>query len=120
MEQRYINSQQLSEFINRHDLMNNESNVLFNAVISITTVNNKIRNQQMKVMILLDSFGSLGKILLMQSGLDPKLYPTIFEANWQDMEHIDEEYLLIKDVHTKNASIGEYSVKIVPLEKTNE
>jgi hypothetical protein len=120
MEQNYINGQQLSDFVETHNLMNQYSIVHFNAIVTITTANNKITNRQMEVMISFDNFNSLGQVTLMESDIDPKLYPTIFEANWQKMKHIENEYLLITDVHKKNPTIGSYTVKIIPLNKTRD
>jgi hypothetical protein len=44
----------------------------------------------------------------------------MFEAKWQTMKHIDNEYLEICGVHSQNQDIGKYSVKIIPLEKLND
>lgn len=120
MEQEYINGQQLSDFVQKHDLMNRFSITHFNAIVSITTANNKITNRQMEVMISFDNYNSLGQLTLMESDIDPNLYPTVFEATWQKMEHIENEYLLIADVHKNNPVIGKYSVKITPLGKIRD
>jgi hypothetical protein len=120
MEQNYINGQQLSDFVEKHNLMNRFSIINFNALVNITTNSNKITNRQMEVMISFDNYNSLGQVTLMVSDIDPKQYPTVFEANWQTMQHVDNEYLLITDIHRKNLLIGKYSVKIIPLGKLRD
>lgn len=55
-----------------------------------------------------------------KSVLDTDLYPTVFYARWQKMEHVDEMYLHISDVHRFNAKIGKYDVKIIPQGKLKE
>lgn len=117
IEQEYINGQQLSDFVEKHNLMNRLSRVHFNAVVSITTSNNKVVNRQMEVMISFDNYNSLGRLTLLENDIDSNLYPTVFEASWQKMEHIENEFLLITDVHKKNSVIGRYTVKIIPLGK---
>jgi len=120
MEKKDFNGQQLRNFVETHELRNRFSIIQFNAVVSITTAMNKITNQQMEVMISFDNFNSLGQVTLMESRLDPEKYPTVFEATWQQMEHVDNEYLLISDIHKKNPSIGTYSVKVIPLVKLRD
>jgi hypothetical protein len=65
-------------------------------------------------------YNSLGQLTLMESDIGPLLYPTVFEANWQTMQHIGNEYLLITDTHKKNNLIGTYSIKVIPLEKLSD
>jgi hypothetical protein len=120
MEQKYINSQQLSEFVQQHRLMNKHSIIQFNSIVSITTSKNKITNQRMKIMITLDGFDNYGQLTLLESEIDPYLFPTVFEAKWQNIKHIENEYLEITGIHSQNEDIGEYKVKIIPLEKLNE
>ncbi len=120
MEQKYINNQQLREFVQQHKLMNRHSIIQFYSIVSITTAKNKITNQSMKIMITLDGYDSYGQLTLLDSDLDPYLFPTVFEAKWQNMKHVDNEYLEISDVHTQNQDIGKYSVKIIPLERLND
>lgn len=67
-------------------------------------------------MISFDNFDSYGEVKFLTGDLNPYLYPTVFEAKWNKMEH-KTDHLLISDVHTKNSDIGKYDVKIIPLEK---
>ncbi len=120
MEQKDINSQQLREFFQHHDLMNKHSIIQFNAIVSITTAKNKITNQPMRVMITLDGIYSYGQLTLLESDIDPYLFPTVFEAKWENMKHVDNEYLEISGFHSKNQDIGNYMVKIIPLERLND
>lgn len=118
MEKEYENAHQLKDFVETHNLMNRNSIVHFNSIVTIETANNKITNQKFEIMISFDNYNSLGLITILESNIDPNLFPTVFEANWQKMEHIENEYLKITDIHKKNHLIGKYTVKIIPLEKT--
>ena len=113
-------SEELSDFVHFHKLMNRFSVTHFSAIVTIETEINKLINQQMEVMISFDGYKSYGKVTLMDNDLDPYLYPTDFEANWQKFGHIDKEYLLIHGKHISNSKIGSYKVKIIPLEKIRE
>lgn len=120
MEQCYINGRELKDFVEQHDLQNRYSVTHFQALLTIRTAENKMINRQVEILISFDNFNSLGQVTIMDSTIDPMLFPTVFEANYQKMEHINEEYLLITDVHTKNAQIGDYEVKIIPLGRTQD
>jgi hypothetical protein len=120
MEQKYINAQHLSEFVETHNLTNRVSLIHFNAIVNITTAQNKITNQKIEVMISFDGYDNFGKVTLLKNDFDPYLYPIQYEAKWQKMEHIDGEYLKITDNHRHNPAIGKYSVKIIPLEKLSD
>ena len=120
MDKQDLNRQQLSNFVEKHNLRNRHSIIHFNAVVSITTAKNKLVNKQIEVMISFDNYNSLGQVTLMESELDSMLFPTIFEAIWQSMEHIEDEHLLISGIHRKNPLIGKYSVKIIPLNKLKD
>jgi hypothetical protein len=61
-------------------------------------------------------FDNYGELSFLSGDLDPYLYPTVFEAIYGKMEH-KVDHLTIKDNHTRNADIGKYEVKIIPLEK---
>ncbi len=116
----YTNSQALSDFIHSHKLMNSRSIIEFMAIVTIRTANNKVTNQQMRLMAQLDGYDSLGTLSLLESDLDPYLYPTVFDAKWQSFQHVDGEFLLITGNHNKNAAIGKYEVKIIPLQRTRD
>ena len=120
MEKKIDNSQELRDFVETHDLRNRFSIIHFKSLVSITTAQNKLINKEMEVMITFDDFDSYGKVSLLDSGLDPYLFPTVFEAKWQTMIHVDKEFLKISDTHKQNNRIGVYKVKIIPLEKLKE
>ncbi|MBL6445023.1 hypothetical protein JMN32_01800 [Fulvivirga sp. 29W222] len=120
MEQKYINNQQLREFVQQHELMNSHSIIQFNSIVSITTAKNKLTNEQMRIMVTYDGYDSYGQLTLLESDIDPYLFPTVFEAKWQNIKHVDNEYLEINGVHTQNQDIGKYIVKIIPLKRLEE
>ncbi|MBO2010162.1 hypothetical protein [Hymenobacter negativus] len=117
-----LSSRELRDFVEKHDLRDSYSVVHFNSNVTITTAiaDNKVMNRNVDVMITFNDYNSMGQVKLMQSDLDPYLYPTVFDAKWQKMEHVDGEYLLISDTHKQNAKIGKYSVKITPLKKLRD
>ncbi len=115
MDQKHISRTQLSDFVAKHKLRNRHSDVHFKAVVSIKTDSDELLNKQMEVMISFENYGSGGQLTLMDSNLDPYVFPTRFDVNWQKMEHIDSTHLMITGDHTRNATIGKYSVSITPL-----
>lgn len=117
MEKGYKNLSELKDFIELHDLSDMYSIIHFAAAVSIETAQNKIQNEIMEVRITFDDYDSYGKVFLVSNDLDPYLYPTVFEAKWQEMEHINNVYLQISDTHRRNSIIGKYRVLIVPQRK---
>ena len=77
---------------------------------------NKIANREMQVRVSFDDANSFGKLYLEGTGLDPYKYPTELKADYDVMEHIDDEYFLISGTHTRNSVIGSYIVKIIPIQ----
>lgn len=102
----------LRNFVHDHDLLDRNSNIHFKAIVSIKTALNRIPNEEMEIRITFDD----GRVSIQDSKsiLDTDLYPTVFYAMWQKMEHVDEMYLHICDIHRSNAKIGKYDVKIIP------
>ncbi len=120
MEPKYISGEALSDFVHYHDLQDRNSNCFFKALVTITTSQNKITNEEMKVMITLDGYNSTGEVSLLDHNLDPYLYPTVFKAKYSPIEHINKEYLKIMDTHKQNPKIGKYTVKIIPLRRLKD
>jgi hypothetical protein len=120
MEQWVINLGELKSFVARHKLQDHHSIIQFNSIVSLDTEKNSIRNKKIVIMITFNDFDSPGRLFFMRDDLDPYLYSTVFDANWQQMQHIDNEYLLITGNHTKNPDIGEYRVKVIPLDRLRE
>jgi len=113
------NSHELRDFVDTHHLRNSHSIIHFNAIVSIKTAKNKVANIHSEVMVNFDEYGSVS-LLRTEIELDPYLYPTVFDAKWQPMEHVDGEYLLVSDTHRKNPDIGKYTVKIHPLKRLRD
>jgi hypothetical protein len=114
------NHRQIRDFVEVHNLMNRHSLVYFEALVSITTIKHIIRNEKMEVGITFDDVFSMADLNLLVSHLNPHLYPTNFIAKYQNFMHINNEYLLIEDVHTRNPDIGKYEVKITPLNRLRD
>jgi hypothetical protein len=117
---KYDNTTALSDFVKVHQLMNRFSIIQFSAIVTISTANNKITNEPLKVMITFDGYNNCGTLTLLESHIDPNLYPTVFDAKWQKFEHISNEFLLITGNHTQNPTIGNYVVKVLPLGRIRE
>jgi hypothetical protein len=117
MEQWVINVGELKDFIEKHKLSDRNSNIQFNSLVSIDTEKNSIRNEKISIWITFSNFNSAGELHLNGNNLNHSLFPTVFEAKWQNMKHVNNEYLLITGNHKNNSEIGKYTVKITPLEK---
>lgn len=113
----YENAHQLREFVEKHDLIDRFSVIQFMALVSINTARNEIINREMRVMISFDDYGSPGNLTLLESDLNPYLFPTKFDSRWQVMEHENGERLIVSGTHSENHDIGKYLVKITPLER---
>lgn len=112
MERVHDNLNELRNFVSYHKLMNSHSIIQFIAKVTIITAQNKIENEEMKVSITYDEYG---KVTILESHINPYLYPTVFDPRWQRIENVEDVFLRISDTHTKNPVIGKYEVKIVPL-----
>lgn len=116
MEQQVKSGQALNDFAHAHKLVDKYSNIHFSAIVTINTAvsENKVTNSEMTVRISFDDANSHGKLYL-EGGLDPYKYPTELKADYDVIEHIENEYLQISGHHTKNPKIGRYTIKIIPL-----
>ena len=110
--------QSLYEFVHHHKLVGKYGGIRFAAKVTIETAHNKFEAPEMEVKVSLTDFNSLGKPSLIENELDPELYPTDFEAEYQTFTHVHEVYLHIAGTHKKRPLIGKYSVVIVPLHRT--
>jgi len=120
MEEKFDNTYALKDFVEVHNLSNSHSIIQFNSIVSITTALNEIRDMKIKTWISFADFDSYGKVTFLDGNLDYRLFPTTFDAKWQDFSHIGNMYLAINGFHTKNPSIGRFEVKIFPLDKLDE
>jgi hypothetical protein len=117
MGQEYKNLEEIKSFVEGHDLMDNRSNIQFIANVTIKTALNEIEDEKMTVMITYEGFDNYGIVTLLNSDLNPNLFPTVFNGKWQKMEHIEGVFLQISDFHKMNPKIGQYNVKIVPIRR---
>jgi hypothetical protein len=108
----YQNHSHLKEFVERHNLTDNNSLIRFKAIVTIKTPLNKITNEKMNLSIAFDGYNNFGTVTLLENRINHKLYPTEFKAIYQTMEFIDGNYLYITDTHP---TIGVYEVEITPI-----
>jgi hypothetical protein len=111
----YSNTQELSEFMHSHKLIQGNGHLHFIVLVSVTTEHNKIRHKKMEIRVKFDGFDNLGRLNLDESVLNPSEYPTNHDAKYQTFKHVDNEYLLITGIHKKNPMIGKFEVQIYPL-----
>lgn len=112
----YENTQALGDFVSVHDLRDDKTgNIIFKAIVTVSTEKNKITNQQITCRITFDGYNNAGTLKFVDDNLDPQFYPTEFDAKWQLFKHVDEEFLTIEGKHTQNQDIGSYLVKIIPI-----
>lgn len=107
------NLKNLREFVEFFDLMDNHSNIFFNARIEIKTLKRQT-SLESEVMINYDHFPSAGKLTILDKErlLNPYEYPTIFYVEYQNFEFINNKYLKISGNHTKNPQIGNYEIVV--------
>jgi len=115
MEQCFINCENLKDFIGKHKLRNTNSSTQFNSIVTIDTEKNHTRNEKIVIMITFSDYDSYGKLTFIDDNLDSNSYPTVFDAKWGTMQHINDEYLQITGYHKQNPNIGKYTVKITPI-----
>lgn len=84
MEKKVKNHRALRDFIERYRLRNRASVVHFNALVNITTAKNSLMDLTLEVMISFDNYNSLGDLTFLTGNLDPYLYPTVFQANYNE------------------------------------
>ena len=121
MSKEAIKSQsELYEFVEYHKLQNRHSQINFKGLVSIVTAESCIENVEMEIWIIKQVFDKRGKLTLVGNNLDPYAFPEEFFPDYQKMEHVEKDYLQITGNHKFNEKIGEYSVKIFPLEKLQD
>lgn len=109
-------SKSAREFWETHDLMNNHSQIIFKAIVTIETDNSPKYREEHKVMIH-DNFDSENEVTIMDiQDIDVNEYPTGFMAKFQDYSLDEDENLIIKGRHPR---IGNYKAKFIPLGKTS-
>ena len=115
-DKKLFSHSQLKKFINDHKLQNNRSLIYFKAVVDIQTEMQKLEDVEAEVMVNFDVYGHSAKVNL-SCDLDPNLYPGNFYPTYDDMQHVDEEFLRITGEHTRNSKVGKYIIDIYPREK---
>lgn len=112
IDQKYINDQELRDFVAKHNLEDRHNLIYFNSIVDIITSTSEILYKPMKVMVSYKNHDS--KILSLMTDLDESLYPTTFKAMFGEMIHIENKYLKITGKHP---TIGKYIVNIIPGER---
>ena len=100
--------------------MNSHSVVQFNALVTIHTASNSVNNTKVEITITFDGYNNSGRLFFTKDDLDPLLFPTTFNAKWDKMQHVDQVYLAISGFHKRNPTIGNYTAKVVPLERLRD
>ena len=108
----YSSTQALHDFVHAHALIHSNGNMIFKAVVTIMTKEKKLINQEMKITV---RFDGLGELSFSGYSLKPEKYPGLFNAKFQNFEHINHEYLMITGTHAQQPNIGNYQVEITTL-----
>jgi hypothetical protein len=105
----------LSSFIHHNGLIKDDgSTTQFMAYVTIHTPENSIDKIELRVSATLDASKSFGRISFLENRLNSLIFPTDFDAKWQQFKNMDDQYLLITGTHPKKI-IGKYTVKISPM-----
>lgn len=111
-----IGTQALQDFIHEFKLMDNYSNIYFDALVELKTIKNE-KVFEDRITITFGGFNNPGelKILEEHNQIDSELFPTEFAVKFQQFEFINQSYLRITGNHTGKPDIGKYSAIITPL-----
>lgn len=116
MDQKIVHSLgQLKDFVGVHELQDSHSNIIFDALLTITTATSKIKKEEVEVMVSFNVFDKTGQMSILKHRLDPYSYPTVFYPDYSTFTHVDNSYLKIEDTHTRNEKIGKFIVEIYPI-----
>lgn len=108
---------ELKDFIEKHNLRDNYSNVHFRALADIEAQEKQIYKEELKVLVNEQVYNRAAELMFTQHNLDHKFYPLQFFPDFQTFTHVNNSYLKIEGTHTHNPKIGKYVVKIFPSEK---
>lgn len=104
----------IQDFIYFHRLRDENSNVIFNANVSIKT-ECSFEKRKMPIIVNFNTYNRLAKITIEDYDLNPYLFPNTFFPENDKFTHVDNVYLKIDGIHTNNPSIGKYNVEIYPI-----
>jgi hypothetical protein len=102
----------LSEFIESNKLYNKTGIVRFSAVISMETKHNILHNEQVKIIVDIDTYRGK-KLWFYDTKLNETNYPNCFYTQYQDFVN-GNNYLLITGKYFKLDNYFDYNVKIFP------
>lgn len=119
MELGYTNNRELKNFVGGHSLQNKYSIIQFSANVNIKTEQAEL-TEEMNVSITFDGYQNFGRVSLLESHLDTEVFPTMFDAQWQTFEHVEDVFLKIQGFHKQKPKIGEYVVKIIPIARLKD
>ncbi len=102
---------ELRNFVFNNDLMDRASNIRFKALVTINTANRVVTDEEVQVAIYLDNDGVVD---IITERLDTRKFPLHFSSVWQKMFN-KNKYLFIVGKHERNNAIGNYEIKLVPL-----
>lgn len=105
------------EFIEKHDLRNRHSQVIFNGRFEVTTEKTGRYADDHEIKID-NNYDSDGEVDVMDIGdIDVHSVPTSFKAKWQEYDMDESGNLLISGRHP---NMGEYDAIITPYNRTKD
>ena len=108
---------ELKDFIEKHNLRDNYSNVRFQALIDIEAFEKQVYKKEIEILVNEQVYGKASELVFTKHDLNYEFYPLQFYPDFQNFTHVNDAYLKIEGVHTHRPKIGKYVVKIFPLKK---
>lgn len=110
MTKEMLSLTELQTFVHELGLMDNRSNIHFNASVHFEILNHE-KELDMEVWIHIRSGADNGVIQLIDSNIEERLYPTRHFAKWQQYKFINRSALRVSGKHPQN---GPYIITIIP------
>lgn len=106
---------ELKDFIEKHNLRDNYSNVLFQATVDIEAFERQIYREEIEILVNEQVYGKASELVFTKHNLNYEFYPLQFFPDFQTFTHVNTAYLKIEGTHTHRPKIGKYVVRIFPL-----
>lgn len=116
MKESYLNTQEIQTFVYKLDLIDDYSNIYFDAEVEIKTSKREIVFNT-KIRIDFNGYDNPGVLSIQDSNnkLDKNYFPQQLLAKYQDFEFLENKYLKVNGSHSLNSNIGKYTVIVRPI-----
>lgn len=110
------NHKVLNLFLEHNELKNQKAQVIFAAIVSIKTSENRITKTNIHVMIKFKDSNNFETLYILDNDLDSNYFPIILSAKVQEFNYKLGEFLIITGYDKNNSAIGNYEIKIMSIE----